>query len=65
MKISLKTRRAKKGWNQAQLAERLNISRQSINAIEAARYDPSLSPAFALSNILSCRIEVIISYRKI
>lgn len=65
MENTLKARRADKGWSQAQLAERLNVSRQSVNAIETGRYDPSLPLAFALSDIFSCRIEDIFSYRRI
>ncbi len=53
------TRRAERGWTQAELATRLKVSRQSINAIETERYDPSLSLAFAIAHLFRKRIEEI------
>lgn len=57
----LKELRATKGWNQAQLAEQLEVSRQTINALEKDRYDPSLPLAFKLARLFSCSIEDIFS----
>lgn len=53
----LKELRAAKGWSQAQLAEQLDVSRQTINALEKDRYDPSLPLAFKLARLFSCGIE--------
>jgi putative transcriptional regulator len=49
--------RAERGWSQANLAERLDVSRQTINAIETGRYDPSLPLAFAIARIFDQPIE--------
>jgi putative transcriptional regulator len=49
--------RAEKGWSQAALAERLSVSRQTINAIETGRYDPSLPLAFAIGAAFERPIE--------
>jgi len=57
----LKELRATKGWSQAQLAEELEVSRQTINALEKDRYDPSLPLAFKLAQLFLCRIEDIFS----
>lgn len=57
MKNSLKTLRAGKGWSQAALGEQLNVSRQTVNAIETGRYDPSLPLAFKIARIFDCAIE--------
>jgi putative transcriptional regulator len=51
--------RADAGWSQAQLADMLQVSRQTINAIETGRYDPSLPLAFAISRLFSKPIEAI------
>ncbi|MEM7699272.1 MAG: helix-turn-helix transcriptional regulator [Verrucomicrobiota bacterium] len=53
----LKQLRADHGWSQAELAERLDVSRQTINALEKDRYDPSLPLAFKLARLFGCRIE--------
>lgn len=53
----LKALRAERGWSQAELAERLEVSRQSVNAIETGRYDPSLPLAFRIAELLEMRIE--------
>jgi putative transcriptional regulator len=50
-------RRAERGWSQADLAERLGVSRQTVISIERGRYDPSLPLAFALAGVFGCRIE--------
>lgn len=53
----LKALRAERSWSQAELAERLEVSRQSVNAIETGRYDPSLPLAFRIAELLGMRIE--------
>ena len=57
MKNRLRELRAKKGWSQAELADRLEVSRQSVNAIETGKYDPSLPLAFRLGRLFGMRIE--------
>ena len=57
MKNDLPRRREAKGWRQVDLAERLGVSRQTINAIEVGKYDPSLPLAFAIAALFECRIE--------
>ncbi len=49
--------RATSGWSQAELATRLDVSRQTVNALERGRYDPSLPLAFRLAQLFGCRIE--------
>jgi len=49
--------RQQTGWTQQDLAERLGVSRQTVNAIETGKYDPSLPLAFALAALFDCRIE--------
>jgi putative transcriptional regulator len=51
--------RAERGWSQAELADRLEVSRQSVNAIETGKYDPSLPLAFRLARLFAMRIEEI------
>lgn len=51
--------RAERGWSQADLAERLEVSRQSVNAIETGKYDPSLPLAFRIARLFGARIEEI------
>ena len=53
----LKRLRATRGWSQAELAERLSVSRQSVNAIETGRYDPSLPLAFRIADLFALAIE--------
>lgn len=53
--------RADRGWSQAHLADLLDVSRQTINAIETGRYDPSLPLAFALARLFEQPIESIFS----
>jgi putative transcriptional regulator len=55
----LKELRADRGWSQASLGEQLNISRQSVNAIETGRYDPSLPLAFRIARLFGEPIEAI------
>ena len=57
MKNSLKLLRANQGWSQAALGDKLNVSRQTINAIETGKYDPSLPLAFKLARLFECQIE--------
>lgn len=57
MKNRLRELRASRGWSQITLAERLGVSRQTINAIENERYDPSLPLAFDIASAFSLRIE--------
>ena len=57
MKNRLRELRAEKAWSQGDLAERLEVSRQTINAIETEKYDPSLPLAFKMAKLFKCRIE--------
>jgi putative transcriptional regulator len=59
MNNKLKDLRALRGWSQAYLAEQLDVSRQSVNAIETGRYDPSLPLAFRIAKIFALPIEQI------
>jgi putative transcriptional regulator len=59
MKNRLKELRAQRGWSQAELAERLDVSRQSVNAIEIGKYDPSLPLAFKIARLFGQPIEAI------
>jgi putative transcriptional regulator len=49
------------GWSQAELAERLDVSRQTVNAIETEKYDPSIKLAFKISRLFELPIEAIFS----
>lgn len=57
MRNDLAARRAERGWTQADLAERLGVSRQTVISIERDRFDPSLPLAFAIAQAFGCRIE--------
>ncbi len=57
MKNRLKVLRAERDWTQADLAQALEVSRQTVNAIETGKYDPSLSLAFKLSRLFGLAIE--------
>ena len=57
MKNRLKVLRAERDWSQADLAERLHVSRQTVNAVETGKYDPSLALAFAIGKLFGQRIE--------
>jgi len=59
MKNRLKVLRAERDWSQADLAERLEVSRQSVNAIETGKFDPSLPLAFKLARLFGKTIEEI------
>jgi putative transcriptional regulator len=64
MKNTVPQLRAERGWTQADLAARLKVSRQSINAIETERYEPSLSLAFAIASVFDLPIEQIFHPRR-
>ena len=64
MKNILPELRAQRGWTQAELAERLEVSRQTINAIETERYEPSLTLAFGISAVFALPIEKIFSPKR-
>ena len=55
----LRELRAERGWSQADLAARLQVSRQTVNAVETERYEPSLSLAFKIARLFQERIETI------
>jgi putative transcriptional regulator len=57
VKTRLRVLRAEREWSQAELAERLHVSRQTINAIETGKYDPSLSLAFNIARLFTMKIE--------
>ncbi|HEX4872384.1 MAG TPA: helix-turn-helix transcriptional regulator [Nevskiaceae bacterium] len=57
MNNAVRERRAERQWTQADLADRLGVSRQTVNAIETGKYDPSLPLAFKLAGLFDCRIE--------
>ena len=57
MKNKLREMRATKEWSQSDLAEKLEVSRQTVNAIETGRYDPSLPLAFKLAGVFKVAIE--------
>lgn len=57
MKNRLKVLRAERDWSQAKLADLLDVSRQTVNAIETGKYDPSLPLAFKMGALFACRIE--------
>ncbi|HMS21069.1 helix-turn-helix transcriptional regulator [uncultured Sphingorhabdus sp.] len=59
MKNRLKVLRAERDWNQQDLADALGVSRQSVNAIETGKYDPSLPLAFRISDVFGIPIEQI------
>ncbi len=59
MNNRLRLLRAEKGWSQADLADKLEVSRQSVNAIETGKYDPSLPLAFRIARLFGARIEEI------
>lgn len=59
MKNRLRILRAERNWSQADLAERLEVSRQSVNAIETGKFDPSLPLAFKFARLFETNIESI------
>ena len=63
MKSTLRALRDERNWTQAELATRLDVSRQTINAIETGKYEPSLSLAFKIARLFKQPIEQIFSDR--
>ncbi len=61
MKNKLRVLRAERRWSQAELASQLGVSRQTVNAIEVEKYDPSLPLAFRIARLFRCRIEDVFS----
>lgn len=59
MKNCLKALRSERGWSQQKLAHQLGVSRQSVNAIETGKYDPSLPLAFRIADLFGLAIEEI------
>ncbi|WP_125255721.1 helix-turn-helix transcriptional regulator [Brevundimonas fluminis] len=59
MNNRLKVLRAERDWSQAELADRLGVSRQTVNALETGRYDPSLPLAFKIARVFGQPIEAI------
>ena len=57
MKNRIRVLRAEKGWSQAELAEKVGISRNSINAVENDKFDPSLPLAFRIAELFELKIE--------
>ena len=57
----LRVLRAERAWSQADLAQRLSVSRQTVNAIETGKYDPSLPLAFTIARLFDLPIEAIFS----
>jgi putative transcriptional regulator len=64
MKNRLKILRAERNWSQAELAEALDVSRQTVNAIENGKYDPSLPLAFKMAELFGLSIEEIFTPTK-
>jgi putative transcriptional regulator len=59
LKNAIRQLRGERGWSQAVIAEKLDVSRQSINAIETGRYDPSLPLAFRIARLFGVPIEAV------
>lgn len=59
MKNKMRDLRARHGWSQAELADQLKVSRQTVNAIETEKYDPSLPLAFKIARLFRAKIEEI------
>jgi putative transcriptional regulator len=57
LKNKLRELRSERNWSQAELADRVEVSRQTINAIETGKYDPSLPLAFALARVFKVKLE--------
>lgn len=57
MNNRLRELREEQSWSQAELAQQLEVSRQTINALETGKYDPSLPLAFRIARLFACRIE--------
>ncbi len=63
MKNRIATLRAEHGWTQAEVAQRIGVSRQTVNAIETGKFDPSLPVAFRIARLFDMRIEEIFDDR--
>lgn len=61
MKNRLRVLRAERDWTQANLAEKLGVSRQTVNALETEKYDPSLPLAFRIARLFGVKIEDVFS----
>ena len=64
MKNRLRVIRAERNWSQADLAEKLGVSRQTINAVETEKYDPSLPLAFKIARLVNASIEDIFIFEE-
>ncbi len=64
MNNRLRVLRAERSWSQQDLADRLEVSRQSVNAIETGKYDPSLPLAFRIADVFEMKIEEIFLKRE-
>lgn len=64
MENNIKSLRAEQGWSQAELAQHLGVSRQSVNAVETGKFDPSLPLAFAIARLFDKSIEDIFNDMK-
>ncbi len=64
MKNKLRELRAAKEWSQSDLADKLDVSRQTVNAIETEKYDPSLPLAFKIAKLFKLKIEEIFELEK-
>jgi putative transcriptional regulator len=64
MKNTVRELRTERGWSQGDLADKLEVSRQTVNAIETGRYDPSLPLAFSIAKLFGKPIEKIFSTEK-
>jgi putative transcriptional regulator len=62
MKNDLRVLRAGRNWSQGDLAEKLGVSRQTVNALETGKYDPSLPLAFKIARLFETRIEDVFEY---
>jgi putative transcriptional regulator len=65
MKNCIRERREALGWSQTELADRLDVSRQTIHAIETGKYDPSLPLAFKLARLFGAAIETLFDDRPV
>ena len=64
MKNTVRELRKEKGWSQAMLGEKLDVSRQTVNAIETGKYSPSLPLAFKLAHLMGKTIEQVFEYEE-
>jgi len=62
VKNRLRVLRAERAWSQAELAERLGVSRQTVNAVETGKYDPSLPLAFRMARLFGLAIEQVFQW---